>query len=175
MSPQDRTAADAALEQHLLGALELSTAQVVAGYAGVGTEPHTLPLLTALRERGTRVLLPVLLPDNDVDWVEFTGEATLVPARRGLLEPRGTQLGTEAVRQADAVLCPGLAVGADGLRLGRGGGSYDRVLARLHGAGGNGAWTCVLLFDNELLDAVPSDAHDQRVDAAATPSGITRF
>jgi 5-formyltetrahydrofolate cyclo-ligase len=70
------------------------------------------------------------------------------------------------------VLVPGLAVDRRGVRLGRGGGSYDRVLARLVGR----AFTCVLLHDGEVLDLpVPRDRHDVPVDAAATPSGLVRL
>ncbi|MBD0672606.1 5-formyltetrahydrofolate cyclo-ligase, partial [Streptomyces sp. CBMA156] len=56
----------------------------VAAYVSVGSEPGTRPLLDALRERGVRVLLPVLLPDNDLDWAEYAGPEALAPAGRGL-------------------------------------------------------------------------------------------
>jgi 5-formyltetrahydrofolate cyclo-ligase len=76
------------------------------------------------------------------------------------------------VAGVDAVLCPGLAVDGSGLRLGRGGGSYDRALARVTPA----VWSCVLLFADEVLDTdLPADPHDQRVDAAVTPEGVVRF
>ena len=56
------------------------------------------------------------------------GPTTCSPARLGLLEPDGERLGVDAIATADVVLVPGLAVAADGMRLGRGGGSYDRAL-----------------------------------------------
>lgn len=173
----ERAAASTRIEHHLLATPELARARTVAGYAGVGSEPHTLPLLTKLRERGVRVLLPVLGPDFELDWAQFSGAATLVRAARGLLEPDGPRLGPEAVRSAEVLLCPGLAAGRDGMRLGRGGGSFDRVLSRLddHGADDAGTWACVLLFDGELLHGVPVEEHDRPVHAAATPAGITRF
>ena len=69
------------------------------------------------------------------------------------------------------VLTPGLAVDRTGMRLGRGGGSYDRALGRVP----VGTVVCALLYDGELLDAVPSAAHDRRVTAAVTPTGVTWF
>ncbi|MET9397612.1 5-formyltetrahydrofolate cyclo-ligase [Kitasatospora sp. NPDC002965] len=146
----------------------------VAAYVSVGAEPGTRPLLDALRARGARVLLPVLLADNDLDWAEYAGPRELAPAGRGLLEPVGERLGPEAVTGAALVLLPGLAVDRRGLRLGRGGGSYDRVLARLERAGVRPV-LAVLLYEHELLDRVPAEPHDRPVDLALTPSGPHRL
>ncbi|MFF2040026.1 5-formyltetrahydrofolate cyclo-ligase [Kitasatospora sp. NPDC058170] len=146
----------------------------VAAYVSVGAEPGTRPLLDALLARGVRVLLPVLLSDNDLDWAAYTGSDGLAPAGRGLLEPVGERLGPEAVRTASLVLLPGLAVDRRGLRLGRGGGSYDRVLARLGRAGAR-PLLAVLLYEDELLESVPAEPHDLPVDVALTPSGLHRL
>lgn len=169
----DRAAAEAALARRALGLPELAEAGTVAAYVSVGSEPGTRALIDALRERGVRVLLPVLLPDNDLDWARYDGPGHLVRAARGLLEPDGARLGPEAVTSADAILLPGLAVDGRGLRLGRGGGSYDRVLARL--AAGRAPVRVVLLYDSEVVTSLPAEPHDQPVDAAVTPSGVRRF
>ncbi|WP_435603792.1 5-formyltetrahydrofolate cyclo-ligase [Streptomyces sp. bgisy130] len=146
----------------------------VAAYVSIGGEPSTRALLDLLRAEGVQVLLPVLLPDNDLDWALYEGAGGLVRAGRGLLEPDGQRLGPEAVTEADVVLLPGLAVDRRGLRLGRGGGSYDRVLARLERAGAR-ASLVVLLYDAEVLAEVPGEPHDRHVHAAVTPSGVHRF
>ncbi|MDT0458142.1 5-formyltetrahydrofolate cyclo-ligase [Streptomyces sp. DSM 41527] len=146
----------------------------VAAYVSIGGEPSTRALLDRLRAAGVRVLLPVLLPDNDLDWALYEGAERLVRAGRGLLEPDGARLGPEAVTRADVVLLPGLAVDHGGLRLGRGGGSYDRVLARLERAGAR-ASLVVLLYDAEVLAEVPAEPHDRHVHAAVTPSAVHRF
>ncbi len=157
---------------------ELAHASTVAAYVSVGSEPGTRALLDALLTRGVRVLLPVLMSDNDLDWGAYTGEESLVRVQHGgrmaLLEPAGDRLGPEAVRDADVVLLPGLAVDARGMRLGRGGGSYDRVLARLERAGADPALV-VLLYDAEVVERVPAEAHDRPVHAVVTPSGVRRF
>ncbi|MET7311013.1 5-formyltetrahydrofolate cyclo-ligase [Streptomyces sp. NPDC005571] len=153
---------------------ELAEARTVAAYVSVGREPGTRALLDALHARRVRVLLPVLLPDNDLDWAAYEGGDSLVPAARGLLEPDGPRLGPDAVLDTDVVLLPGLAVDGRGMRLGRGGGSYDRVLARLATAGAHPALV-VLLYDNELVAQVPVEPHDHPVDAVVTPAGARRF
>ncbi|GAA2225528.1 5-formyltetrahydrofolate cyclo-ligase [Streptomyces nogalater] len=157
---------------------ELAAGRTVAAYVSVGGEPATLPLLEALRARGVRVLLPALLPDNDLDWGEYTGPDSLEQIRHSgkmaLFEPSGARLGPDAVTAADVVLLPGLAVDARGMRLGRGGGSYDRVLARLERAGARPRLV-VLLYDTEVVARVPAEAHDRPVHAVVTPSGVRRF
>jgi 5-formyltetrahydrofolate cyclo-ligase len=155
----------------LIAAPEVRRAATVAAYVSIGREPGTGALLSALTDAGKRVILPVLLPDGDLDWGVHTGDAGLVPARLGLLEPAGPGLGVDAVATADVVLVPGLAVSSTGLRLGRGGGSYDRALGRVP----VGTFTCALLYDGEVGVDVPVEPHDRPVTAAATPTGIVRF
>jgi len=76
------------------------------------------------------------------------------------------------VSRADLVIVPALAVDRRGVRLGRGGGSYDRALARV----GPQVPTIALLYGPELLDEVPAAPHDQRVRLVARPEeGITRL
>lgn len=153
----------------LLAMPEVRRAATVAGYVSVGREPGTGPVLEALAAAGKRVILPLLQADNDLDWAVYTGPDSLASARRGLLEPVGPPLGPAAVATADVVLVPGLAVDGSGLRLGRGGGSYDRALDRVTG------FSIVVLNSEELLDDVPADGHDRRVCAAVTETALTRF
>ncbi|MEU2514348.1 5-formyltetrahydrofolate cyclo-ligase [Streptomyces syringium] len=174
LTSDDVKVAEDALGRRALELPELARARTVAAYVSVGREPGTRALLEALRARGVRVLLPVLLSDNDLDWGLYRGAAHLVRASRGLLEPDGERLGPDAVTGADTVLLPGLAVDGRGMRLGRGGGSYDRVLARLERAGATPA-RVVLLYDDEVVARVPEEPHDHPVHAVVTPGGVRRF
>ena len=161
-----------AIAQHLVQTPEVRRAATVAAYVSIGTEPGTGPLLDALTAMGRRVILPVVLPDLDLDWAVYDGPENLARARRGLLEPTGERLGLDAVATADVVLTPGLAVDRTGMRLGQGGGCYDRTLGRVP----VGTFTCTLLYDGEVLDEVPAAPHDRRVTAVVTPgTGVTRF
>jgi 5-formyltetrahydrofolate cyclo-ligase len=144
---------------------EVRRAATVAAYVSVGAEPGTGALLEALDLAGKRVILPVLLPDLDLDWGTWRGSTSLAPARRGLLEPVD-RLGLDAVGTADVVLVPGLAVSTLGHRLGQGGGSYDRALGRVP----VGTPVAVCLYDDEVGLDVPVDDHDRPVTAAATPT-----
>ncbi|HEX6151532.1 5-formyltetrahydrofolate cyclo-ligase [Nocardioides sp.] len=158
----------AQLADVLLQHEEVRRAATVTAYVSIGREPGTARLIEGLAAAGKRVLLPVVLPDLDLDWAAYEGDASLASSSYGLLEPTGRRLGTDAVATADAVLVPGLAVSDRGHRLGRGGGCYDRALGRVP----VGTFTCVMLYDGEVGRDVPVEPHDRPVLAAATPSGV---
>ena len=169
--PADRrTAAGKLIRDAVLDAPQVQMAGTIAAYYSVGAEPDTRGLVFALWKRGSYVLLPVLRPDGDLDWASYEGPDSLVPGPRGLRQPGEAPRGVDAVARADAVLVPALAVDAAGRRLGRGGGSYDRALARV----GPLVPLIALVYDDELVEHVPVAPHDIPVRAAVTPrAGIT--
>ena len=167
LSPAELAAAGRSIRDAVLDLPETQMAGTVAGYYSVGTEPGTHGLLFALWKRGSYVLLPVLLPDGDLDWASYEGPDSLRPGPRGLVQPTEPARGAAAVCSADLVLVPALAVDQSGLRLGRGGGSYDRALARVGGQ----VPTVALVYDAELVPVVPAGPHDQRVRMVARPAG----
>jgi 5-formyltetrahydrofolate cyclo-ligase len=170
MSAAERTAAGRLIRDQVLEMPEVSAAGTVAAYYSVGTEPDTHSLVFALWKRGSYVVLPVLLPDGDLDWASYEGPDSLAPGPRGLLQPVEPVRGPGTVARADVVLVPALAVDSRGQRLGRGGGSYDRALARVGGQ----VPTIGLIYDDELLPSVPAEEHDRTVRAVVRPShGIT--
>jgi 5-formyltetrahydrofolate cyclo-ligase len=152
-------------------ALELPAirrAQCVAAYGSRPEEPGTGPLREALRARGTRVLLPVVADDKNLDWAEDTGEL-VISADLRLPEPPGARLGQSALAEAEVVIVPALAVDTTGARLGQGRGYYDRALQPLS----DGVLVLALVHDEEVLDPttpVPSDPHDVAVHGAVTPT-----
>jgi 5-formyltetrahydrofolate cyclo-ligase len=129
----------------------------VAAYEPLHTEPGSIGLLADLHARGISVLVPLTLPDRDLDWREWTPTG------------HGDVLGLRAVATADLVLAPALAVAGDGTRLGRGGGSYDRALGRCRA----GAVLAALVFDEEVVRWLPREPWDVPVHAAVSPSGWT--
>jgi 5-formyltetrahydrofolate cyclo-ligase len=154
--------------QAAVDALVPHAGERVAAYLSVGTEPGTAALLTALAARSVEVLLPVLLPDRDLDWAR--ADSGLAQGAHGMVEPQGTRLGRDAVADCDLVVVPALAVDREGNRLGRGGGSYDRALTRTQG------WVVALLHDGEAVASLPHEAHDRPVQALVTPRrGLVRL
>jgi 5-formyltetrahydrofolate cyclo-ligase len=160
MTPSVRATADAAIVAVLATVVEAVRPRLICAYVPMVGEPGGTEMPSAL---GVPALLPVLLADNDLDWALPTA---LLAGRFGLREPVGTRLGVHAIADADLVIAPGLAVSRDGVRMGRGGGSYDRALARATGP------IVVPLYDGEYVDALPAEPHDRPVHAVATPSGL---
>ena len=172
MTEADRAAAGRRLRDAVLGLPEIQMAGTIAAYCSVGSEPDTRGLLFALWKRGSYVLLPVLLPDGDLDWASYEGPDSLTAGPRGLLEPGPAEprRGPGAIARADLVLVPALAADRHGVRLGQGGGFYDRTLPLVHAD----IALVVVLDDGELVDELPAEPHDRRVTAALLPeSGVT--
>lgn len=170
MPASERAAAGRLIRDHVLEMPQVAAAGTVAAYYSVGTEPDTHGLVFALWKRGSYVVLPVLLPDGDLDWASYEGPDSLAPGPRGLLQPVEPVRGPGTVARADVVIVPALAVDVSGKRIGRGGGCYDRALARVGGQ----VPTIGLIYDGELLPSVPAQPHDRAVRAVVRPShGVT--
>lgn len=137
----------------------------VAAYVSVADEPCTRTLLEELASSGTRVLLPVLGPRLSRSWAWYRGTQDLAERAPGRPpEPSGGSLPGETVSQVDAVIVPALSIDRDGRRLGQGGGWYDRLLPLRH----KGAQVFAMVYDDELVDRLPTQEHDEPVDAVIT-------
>jgi 5-formyltetrahydrofolate cyclo-ligase len=178
LSTSTEAKAAAAVQAATIDLVRSRRPQLAAAYVPIMDEPGGpgLPdaILSALPP-GSRLLLPILLSTGDLDWAEYLGtpsESTvraLAPGPRGLREPAGPRLGPGVIAEAELVIVPALAVDRSGMRMGRGGGSYDRALARA-----GKAFSVALLHDGEMLDIVPAEPHDRPVHAVITPGlGLT--
>jgi 5-formyltetrahydrofolate cyclo-ligase len=153
LAARPRDADPGPLRERLAGLLRESKPSVVTAYRPFGAEPGGPGLPDFVAGLVPAVLLPVLLPDKDLDWELFGGEP-------------GHALGVDAIGQAQVVIVPAVAVDVRGYRLGRGGGSYDRALARV----APHALIVALLHDGELVPEVPHEPHDRRVHVVLTAS-----
>ncbi|MFO6451617.1 MULTISPECIES: 5-formyltetrahydrofolate cyclo-ligase [unclassified Aeromicrobium] len=163
----DRAGAAEAIALHAAALPALVRARRVAAYLSLPSEPGTEPLIDLLTGRGVEVLVPLGRPDRSMDWVVHEPGAVSVGAL-GVPEPTGPPLGAGALATCDVALVPGLAVDHAGNRLGRGAGYYDRALAGFPGV------VCAVVFDDELVEHVPHEAHDHPVDLVLTPAGVFR-
>ncbi|WP_123307046.1 5-formyltetrahydrofolate cyclo-ligase [Cellulomonas sp. PhB143] len=170
-SPRLRVEASALIADVVGTIPAVADAACVASYAARPTEPGTAVLHERLAARGTRVLLPALGAGLSRDWAEFAGTDDLqVRAPGRPPEPSTPTLPGDTVREADVVIAPALAVDASGVRLGQGGGWYDRALEDVR----DGVLIVAVVFPTEIYDAehpLPREPHDRPVHAVATPDG----
>ncbi len=177
LTPQQIEAAGAALARHgaaWADSLTGGARATVCVYFGVGVEPPTLPLITALYNNGHSVLLPVCEPGRELAWVFWDPAAGLEQSRFApILEPKGERHGPDVAGTAAALFIPATAVDAAGNRIGQGGGYYDKFLGHLATAGKNIPLAAVV-YDEELLPAgqIPEEEFDRPVPAILSPSGI---
>lgn len=133
----------------------------IAAFSALSGEPDALDPWPGNK----RIALPRVCGEELMfHWV--ASRAELQPGKFGILEPSAEA--SPAGNDFDLILVPGLAFDLHGGRLGRGKGFYDRFLADARGLR---AGVC---FDNQIVDSVPAEAHDLRMDFLVTPSAISR-
>jgi len=149
----------------------VSPGDVVCAYVPIGTEPGSPAMLDALIAAGARVLLPVTHPDAPLSWGWYR-PGHLTEASYGLLEPATPHLPPDAIRQAGVILVPALGVDRAGVRLGRGAGFYDRSLSLAT----PDALLAAVVYDDDLLPALPAEPHDIAMTHALTPrAGLVKL
>lgn len=143
-------------------------AKTISLYVSVNNEPSTLRALDILRDRGVRVLLPKLGPGLARMWAEYGRDGLEVEAPGRPPSPTSAALPSEAVEEADAIIVPALALNREGIRLGQGGGWYDRILKQ-NVTDRVGA----LIYPWELVSVpLPHDEQDVRIPWALLPGDI---
>lgn len=146
----------------------------LAAYLSAGTEPDSLRLVAWSVAHDVEVLLPVLTDGQgswlpEPAWAAYAGPDALREGRSRILEPTGPLLAGDALAGMDLLVVPGLAADGAGNRLGRGGGWYDRARAAHPDLE-----TWLLLNSDEVLEVVPTDTWDLRVDLLVTPTRSQR-
>ena len=155
---QQHTAAESSV---VIGRLKtnprFSQAQTILLYSALPDEVQTQSLLDELTEAGKTVLLPKVVSSEDMELRRYTGTSSLQPGAYGIMEPVGERFTDYAT--IDIAVVPGMAFDAQGHRLGRGKGYYDRFLAKVPDV-----YKIGLCFSWQMVDEVPSEANDITMD-----------
>lgn len=154
------------LNIHLAELCLANGAKKVTCYLPFGNEPDTELFIDWALDNEIEVLLPVAKSDGSLEWVNFDGDTKV--GIFGFHEASGAPVTPSDV---DLAIVPALAVDTNGIRLGKGKGFYDRALLEFQPTPA----IVAVVFDTELLESVPAEAHDHPVDAAVTPTGIKHF
>ena len=170
-SESDRVKAASRLAPRALPAL--GDCGTVACYQSMPIEPGTDVLIGLLRQRDIRVLLP-RVNGASLEWIELKKSTSFTESDLGIQETSGPAI-PDALSDCDAIILPALAISRDGIRLGQGGGYYDRALQRVPAFTDGGPRLIALLFEGELIDSLPQESHDARVDQVVTPERVVTF
>lgn len=150
-----REAASRALCRHIAAHPQFKEAHTVLAYYPLPDEADLSPLFQEYPDK--QFLLPVVVGD-DLELRVYAGEESLHPGAFGIMEPIG--LPFTDFDTVQLVIVPGVAFTADGRRLGRGRGYYDRLLPRLPQA-----FKLGVCWPFQLLDTIPVEPFDIMMDA----------
>jgi 5-formyltetrahydrofolate cyclo-ligase len=163
-SPEESTRLSEQLGQYCLD----NKVSVAAAYLPLPGEPNISEFLGWAKANAIKLLMPVVTGQN-LRWVEFDSETRV--GELGFAEASGK---SADLSSADVIFLPGLSVDLAGNRLGQGKGFYDRSL-RLLGGSKRRAKLVAVVFDEEIKLSLPTEAHDEKVDAAVTASKFVWF
>ena len=151
---------------HILASPQYARAKTVMAYIAVRGELALDAVIADVLASGRRLALPLCEGPGIMTARAVRGMDELSPGAYGIMEP-GRGCAEIPPGEIDLVLVPGTAFDRFGGRIGQGGGYYDRYLPQ------TGAYRMGVCHDFALLDeALPMEAHDARMDAAAVPDGI---
>jgi len=167
LAPAEAAARSARVLERVRALPAWASARQVLAYMPVRGEVDVAPLVEELWARGVRVLLPRCRPGQPgvMDVACAPDLAVLRPGAHGIAEPDPDACPAEAAPAPDLVLVPGVGFDRRGLRLGFGGGFYDRFLA---GLGRPGPLLLAPCYAFQLLEALPADPWDIPVDVIIT-------
>jgi 5-formyltetrahydrofolate cyclo-ligase len=168
----DRSLAErlaARIQHRLIESEPYRGAGAVLLYAALGREVATEAILDDALAAGKAVFYPRLTADRKrVEVVALRDRRSLRPGAYGILEPQGEAAAVLPDLERLLICVPGLAFSVAGVRLGRGGGHYDRLLAQLAPP----ALAVGLAYSFQLLDELPAMEHDRRLDFIVTESAL---
>ena len=139
-------------------------------YLSTPDEPETRPFLAWAAEHGVEVLLPISRDDGLLDWAPYdaSDESSDVI---GMPVPTSDIVAPIAINDVGVIIVPAAAVDRTGMRMGWGRGYFDRTLGSMDSR----PPVFAVLFDDEVVDELPREKHDQPVDGIVTPSGVRHF
>ena len=167
---RDGAAAAGRLKDNFLSAFDVRSDESMAAYWPFRDEIDVRPLLAALEAMGCNCLLPVMIGRKEpLQFHQWKPGDVLESSRFGVLEPSKFHPSTTP----DVVILPLLAFDRHGMRLGYGGGYYDRTLNALRRKGE--VLAIGVAYHDQEMDDIPHDAYDQKMDALVTDQAVIQF
>jgi len=170
MTATERESSAAALTKNLEELTSGLGVDYIAAYLSTPNEPSTRDFLDWACRKGIRVILPVSRDDGLLDWAPYDANDETEDFA-GMPAPTTEVLNPMAIDNVGLIFVPAATVDRTGMRMGWGQGYFDKTLGSMEKC----PPVYAVIFDNELVDVVPSEVHDKRVDGVVTPGGVVRF
>jgi 5-formyltetrahydrofolate cyclo-ligase len=174
MTATERAASSSALTHNLQQLASAPGVSYIAAYLSTPNEPNTRDFLAWAADRGIRVLLPISRQDGLLDWAPYNPSDQVDDEGRddfGMPTPTSELLSPMAINDVDLIFVPAASVDRGGMRMGWGRGYFDKTLGSMERC----PPVYAVIFDHELVDSVPSEVHDQKVNGVVTPSSVVKF
>ncbi|MBE5799626.1 MAG: 5-formyltetrahydrofolate cyclo-ligase [Clostridiales bacterium] len=167
LSAQQQEEAAQAVWEKIRAFESYQRANAVMAYMACRGEMRLAPVLEDILASGRALLLPRCEGPGVMTARRIRSMDELMGGAYGLMEPReDSEIADPS--QIDLIFVPGTAFDPLGHRLGQGGGYYDRFLQKTD------AVCAGICHDFALLDIVPHEAHDKKMEYVITPGGIIR-
>jgi 5-formyltetrahydrofolate cyclo-ligase len=142
----------------------------LAAYLSTPDEPPTRDFLAWACQRGIKVILPISRADGLLDWAPYDASDEMADIQ-GMPAPTSDVLSPMTINDVGLILVPAATVDRTGMRMGWGQGYFDKTLGSMEKC----PPVYAVIFDEELVESVPSEVHDKRVNGVVTPGGVVRF
>ena len=149
------------IQEFVINSNEFPSAKVVGAYFAFGSEVKTDLIIERSRMLNKKLVLPRVEEDK-IRFYELTSSKCLIRSRFGIMEP----LPQKRESKIDLLIVPGIAFDKKGYRLGYGKGYYDRLLSSKQ------TFSIGLAYSFQLLESLPHDRYDKRLDAIVIEDGI---
>lgn len=161
LNPQEISKRSKSIQEFVINSKEFQPAKVVGTYFAFGSEVTTELIIERAKILGKKIALPRVEEDR-ITFYELSSTKSLVRGRFGIMEP----LPYRKMSEIDILVVPGIAFDKNGNRLGYGKGFYDRLLLTKR------TFSIGLAYSFQLLENLPHNLYDKRLDAIASEDGI---
>ena len=169
---QVRTVKNSLIREKIFSLTEFILSRVILMYASFRSEVETPGMIAGAIESGKRVLMPKVDGESkQLEIYEIVDINELTPGYMGIPEPNLPEDRQVSIEETDIVLIPGTAYDYSGNRLGYGAGYYDRLLSGIE----KEIIIVAPAFEEQLLDQIPAEEHDVKVDIIITDRQIIRI
>ncbi|MDI6727531.1 MAG: 5-formyltetrahydrofolate cyclo-ligase [Thermodesulfovibrionales bacterium] len=164
---------DREIKERLLALSEFKASHKILLYASFRSEVDTFDLLKYCVAHGKVVVLPkVDKQDNELKLYEIKDTGELISGYLGISEPDVPEDRLMNVEHMDLILVPGVAFDEKCNRLGYGKGFYDKLLSGVRGQGSRVKGLIAMAYEEQIVEALPSEPHDIKMDKIITDKRI---